>query len=365
VPFAVSDADGNGGRPETALAGKLLDELKSSFFVNQQDIHLSASIGISRYPADGREATALLQSADSAMYSAKRDKQGYHFFDKSMHEAARRRLTTGSQLTGALDRNELSVEFQPLYDLATNALIRFEALCRWHNRELGVVPPAEFIPVAEEIGLIDEIGRYVLRQACTEALRWQETGRPSVSIAVNVSPAQFRRKHFVEEVGEILCETSFPARLLELEITESTLMRDLDESVRKMHRLRAMGIGISIDDFGTGYSSLSCLQNMPVEALKIDRSFISRLDQDRASVPMIRSIIAMGHALGLRVVSEGVENERQLKILTDLGSDEVQGYYFGKPEIAGKALERVLRECPSPVICTAGDLVTGDLLAAR
>jgi diguanylate cyclase (GGDEF)-like protein/PAS domain S-box-containing protein len=355
VPFPVPEhsslhaADG-AGRPEAALAETLLDVLKHPFTVNHQDIHIGASMGISRFPIDGTDAGTLLQNADSAMYCAKRDKQGYHFFDKRMHEAARRRSRIGSQLAGALERRELSVEFQPLYDLATSALIRFEALCRWQSRELGVVPPSEFIPVAEEIGLIGEIGRYVLRQACTEALRWRETDRPPVSIAVNVSPAQFRRKLFVEEVAEILSETSLPARLLELEITESTLMGDLDESVRRMHRLRAMGIGISIDDFGTGYSSLSCLQNMPVEALKIDRSFVSRLDQDGASVPMIRSIIAMGHALGLRVVSEGVENERQLKILTDLGSDEGQGYYFGKSEVAAKALARVLRECPAPAL---------------
>ena len=166
-------------------------------------------------------------------------------------------------------------------------------------------------------------------------------------VAVNVSPAQFRRRHFVEEVAEILQELSFPAELLELEITESTLMGDLDESVHKMHRLRAMGIGFSIDDFGTGYSSLSNLQNMPVESLKIDRSFVSRLEKDGAAIPMIRSIIAMGHAMGLRVVSEGIENEHQLKILRDLGSDEVQGYYFGKPENADNALQRVLRESPS------------------
>jgi len=348
VPGTLPGTDDR-GRPVAALAEKLLETLKAPFVVNRQDMHVGASIGISRYPVDGSDATSLLQSADSAMYHAKRDKQGFHFFDAKMQQAVHRRLKVESRLHGALERHELSVAFQPQYDLAAGTLVRFEALCRWQNPELGIVSPSEFIPAAEETGLIAELGRYVLRQACIEALRWQENDRPSVSIAVNVSPAQFRRRHFVEEVGEILGETSFPARLLQLEITESTLMGDLDESVRKMHRLRAMGIGISIDDFGTGYSSLSSLQNMPVGALKIDQSFISRLDEGTASVPMIRSIIAMGHALGLRVVSEGVENGHQLKILLDLGSDEVQGYYFGKPEIAAKALERVLRECPSPV----------------
>jgi len=350
-PRVIPEPGGdNRESPEAVLARKLLDTLRRPFLVNQKEIHIGASIGISRYPVDGADASSLLQCADSAMYHAKRDKHGYHFFDAKMQQAVHRRLKVERLLHGALERHELSVAFQPQYDLSTETLIRFEALCRWQNPELGSVSPSEFIPAAEETGLIAEVGRYVLRQACIEASRWQESGRSAVRVAVNVSPAQFRRRNYVEEVQETLRETSFPAKLLELEITESTLMADLDESIRRMHELRAMGIGISIDDFGTGYSSLSYLQNMPVKSLKIDPSFTLRLDHDGAAETMIRSIIAMGHALGLRVVSEGVENERQMKLLRELGSDEVQGYYFGKPENAKKALERVLRECSSPVL---------------
>jgi diguanylate cyclase (GGDEF)-like protein/PAS domain S-box-containing protein len=347
-PLPTANAGDNvPARVEAVLAQNLLNALNRPFVVNGQEIRIGASIGISRYPGDGLDGGDLLQSADAAMYYAKRDKQGYHFFNAQMHYAVHRRLKVENQLRGAIERHELSVEFQPLYDLSSEKLIRFEALCRWHNAELGQVLPLEFIPVAEETGLIAAIGRYVLVRACEEALRWQEIDRPPIIVAVNVSASQFHRHHFVEEVGEVLRETSLPASLLEIEITESALIGDMDESVDKMRRFREMGIGISIDDFGTGYSSLSYLQNMPVGALKIDQSFTTRLERDASAAPMVRSIIAMGHALGLRVVSEGIENKQQLKLLQQLGTDEVQGYYFGRPESAGKALERVLRERPS------------------
>jgi EAL domain-containing protein (putative c-di-GMP-specific phosphodiesterase class I) len=257
-----------------------------------------------------------------------------------MHASAVRRLALENQLRGAIERDELSVVFQPLFDLRSEALIRFEALCRWNNREFGAVSPAEFIPIAEECGLIADIGNFVLRTACRHAASWQSSGH-AIRVAVNVSLAQFASKRFVEEVIDALDDMRLPHHLLELEITESTLMDNVNDSVRKMQRLRDSGIKISIDDFGTGYSSLSYLQSMPVECLKIDRSFISRLDCDPAAAPMVRSIIALGHALGLRVVSEGVENQAQVTALRSLGSDEVQGYYFGRPEPASFALERV------------------------
>jgi EAL domain-containing protein (putative c-di-GMP-specific phosphodiesterase class I) len=257
-----------------------------------------------------------------------------------MRQEAHQRLTIESRLRRALDCGEISLQFQPQYELAGNKLIGFEALCRWFNPELGHVPPDRFIPVAEEMGLIVAIGDHVLREACRQALKWQ-AGLSPVRVAVNVSAVQFTRAGFVTSIVEILRETGLPPALLELELTESALLRDRDDGVRKMQRLRDLGVHISLDDFGTGYSSLSYLQNMPLDALKIDRSFTMKLGSSLTALSMVRAIIAMARALGLRVVTEGVENSVQVEILRQLDCDDIQGYYCGRPESPEASVARV------------------------
>jgi diguanylate cyclase (GGDEF)-like protein/PAS domain S-box-containing protein len=324
------------------LGRRMLECLREAFVVHGHEVNITASIGISCYPLDGSDGRTLLQSADAAMYRAKRhDSSGIQFFDAKMREAAIRKLTIETQLRRALERHELYVEFQPLYEMSGNTLIRFEALCRWENSLLGTVSPVEFIPAAEEIGLIVDIGNWILEQACIQALRWQEHRGSPIRIAVNVSTLQFADKRYVDNVTETLRATGFPPALLELELTESALLQDQDETFQKMERLRRLGVSLSIDDFGTGYSSLSYLQNLPVDGLKIDRSFIRKLDSSTPAVSMVRSIIAMAHTLGLRVTTEGVETDRQLAMLRQLGADEAQGYFLGRPESAESANQRV------------------------
>jgi diguanylate cyclase (GGDEF)-like protein/PAS domain S-box-containing protein len=324
------------------LARALLAALERPFRIEGNDLNINASIGISRFPTDAGGARALLRGADAAMYHAKRNRrEGFCFFDGPLKEAATRRQAMEANLRKALERREFRLHYQPVYDVATGALVGFEALCRWWNPELGEVSPSEFIPAAEDTGLICALGRWVLDRACFEARRWYEQGGSPIRIAVNVSATQFAEAGFVESVQEILEAARFPPQLLELELTESTLVVDREGSVSRMQRLRERGISISMDDFGTGYSSLGYLQTMPIDALKIDRSFTARLDSSPAAVSMIRSVISMGRSLGLRVVTEGVETAAQLETLRRLGSDEAQGYYLGKPEDAEAAFRRV------------------------
>jgi diguanylate cyclase (GGDEF)-like protein/PAS domain S-box-containing protein len=325
-------------------AESLLEAFSEPFSIHDNEIGIGASVGISRYPHDGRTTSALLQSADAAMYSAKYSGNNrYQFFTSRMKEDAHERLIVESCLRRALEQKEISVQFQPQYELATNRLVRFEALCRWKSPELGQVPPQKFIPIAEETGLIVPIGLHVLREACGRAVQWQSAEAP-IQVAVNVSAVQFSRADFVDSVVEVLRETGLSPRLLDLELTESSFVRDKDDSVRKMNALRRYGVRISIDDFGTGYSSLSYLQSMPVDALKVDRSFTAKIASSPTAVSMVRAVIAMARALGLRVVTEGVENPDQVDILRHLGCDEVQGFLYGRPEDHQASMERVWRE---------------------
>ena len=342
--FSIVLTGMDGPKAPACVAQRLLKAFNSPFQIESREINIGASIGISRYPLDGDDSITLVQSADAAMYCAKRSGAGrYQFFTPQMKQDAHQRLMIESRLQRALDHHELSVQFQPQYELASNTLVRFEALCRWFNPELGQVPPDRFIPVAEKTGLIAEIGKFVLREACRQALQWQG-GRLPVQVAVNVSAVQFARADFVNSVIDILHETGLGPALLELELTESSLIQDREDAVRKMHFLKTLGVRMSIDDFGTGYSSLSYLQNMPVDALKVDRSFTGKLGSSQTALSMVRAMIAMARALGIRVVTEGVENSAQVEILRQLGCDEVQGYYFGRPEDGKASVERVFRE---------------------
>jgi diguanylate cyclase (GGDEF)-like protein/PAS domain S-box-containing protein len=342
------------------VAKRLLQSFHSPFQIGGQEISMCASAGISRYPLDGSDSSALLQSADTAMYCAKRSGNNrYQFFTAQMRKDAQQRLTIESRLRRALDCREISVQFQPQYELAGNNLIGFEALCRWFNPELGHVPPDRFIPVAEETGLIVAIGNHVLREACLQALQWQGGPLP-VRVAVNVSAVQFTRVDFVNSIVDILHETGLRPALLEVELTESALIRDREDGVRKMQRLRNLGIRISLDDFGTGYSSLSYLQNMPIDTLKIDRSFTMKLGSSQTALSMVRAIIAMARALGLRVLTEGVEDSAQVEILRQLGCDDIQGYFCGRPESPEASVARVSGE---PTLSRWAEVETGELVA--
>ena len=347
-----------------AIPGRVAEGLLGAFHlpfqVDGHEIGIGVSVGISRYPLDGQDSSALLQSADAAMYCAKRSGSNrYQFFTSQMRQDAHQRLTIGTCLRRALDNREISIKFQPQYELAGNSLVRFEALCRWFHPDLGHVSPDRFIPVAEETGLIVELGKHVLRESCIQALKWQ-IGGPPVQLAVNVSAVQFVRADFVDSIVGILRETGLKPALLELELTESCLIRDREDGIHKMLLLKSLGVGISIDDFGTGYSSLSYLQSMPVDAIKVDRSFTAKLGSSQTALSMVRAIIAMARALGLRIVIEGVENSAQVEILRQLGCDEVQGYYYGRPEDAQASVDRVLHRTADTASVESHELVTAE-----
>jgi PAS domain S-box-containing protein/diguanylate cyclase (GGDEF)-like protein len=335
-------------------AAELSEVFHRSSASSKHRIPLSASIGIA-YSSDserdttsarrgtpGGDADTLLKYARAAMVEA-RSRGGDSIFlaDPALQQRAAQRHQIESALLRGLRENEFRVVFQPQFQVATGRLVRFEALCRWHSAELGTIPPDRFIPIAEQTGLIVEIGRRVLHDALRQARNWTDSGR-RIGVAVNISPMQFMRPDFTHTITEVLALSQFPPALLELEITEGIFIRDLNLAVSRIRELQRLGLSIALDDFGTGYSSLSYLQRMPIDAVKLDRSFVSDLTTDPATVSMVRSVLAMAEALNLRVVTEGVETEQQLEILRSLGCDEAQGFLLGRPETAEMALKRVL-----------------------
>jgi len=319
-------------------------------------IPLPASIGIAYaekpkaafHPA-ASTSEDLLKFARAAMLEARaRGGDAIFVAEPALKERAAQRHQIESALLRGLRRDEFHLVYQPQYQVATGRLVRFEALCRWNSSELGNIPPDRFIPIAEQTGLIAEIGRRVLQDSLRQARMWAESGR-SIGVAVNISPMQFMRPDFIEIVTEILADSGFPPELLELEITEGIFIRDLNLAVSRIRELQRLGLSVALDDFGTGYSSLSYLQRMPIDAVKLDRSFVSELTTDEATVSMVRSVLAMAKALHLRVVTEGVETDAQMRILRSLGCDEAQGYLLGRPESAELALRRVLDSPLQPV----------------
>ncbi len=320
-------------RPDDAafVAKKILSIFSSPFLLNGHEVSISASIGISVYLSDGLTAEELIKNADVAMYRAKdQGRNCFLFYSSDMNVRSLERLQMESDLRRALDRNELELYFQPQVDIHTGVIVSAEVLLRWQHPDIGMVSPAQFIPMAEETGQIVAIGRWVMEQAVLQSKAWQQKGVEIVKLAVNLSARQFRHD-LLEEVSGILERHDFPKRLLELEITESMVMRDANEVIEMLEAFNTLGVPMSLDDFGTGYSSLSYLKRFPIDKLKIDQSFVRGVPNDADDMAITRAIIALGKNLGLKVIAEGVETNEQLNFLRREGCDEIQGYLFSRP----------------------------------
>jgi len=314
------------------VARMILDGFVPPFTVTGRELFMGASLGISLYPLDGREIDVLLKNADVAMYRVKETgRSAYQFYEPEMTAQAARRLSMEHDLRRAIERGELRLMFQPQEALDTGLLEGFEALVRWQSPDRGLVSPSEFIPLAEETGLIVPIGAWVLEHACACSKAWQDAGLPPARVAVNVSSRQFLRGNLVELVGNALAKTGLDPRWLELEITESMLIQDEEAALEMIRGVIRLGVNFSLDDFGTGYSSLSRLKRFPLSTLKIDQSFIAGIPGDRGDAAIVNAIIAMGRGLGIRVLAEGVENQAQWDFLREAGCDVIQGYHYGEP----------------------------------
>ncbi|MGL1932860.1 MAG: EAL domain-containing protein [Desulfotalea sp.] len=318
---------------DAAIVARRIEQyIEQPVIIGGNEFTITASIGIALFEDDGRSVEELLSNAELAMYSAKSVGLGrYNYFKACMNDVAQKRLTIETQLRHAIKQEELTLNYQPQIDLRTGEVVGFEALLRWNNKQLGSVPPLELIPVAEASGLILAIGEWVLRQACMQFQSWIEQGLPVGRIAVNVSIKQFTHPDFVKMVSDILTETKLAPNCLEIEITESLLALDSQHIASILHELRNNKILIAVDDFGTGYSSLSRLKDMPIDCLKIDRSFICGIDQESNDRSIIEAILAMADGMGLRVVAEGVDSMSQVDFLKKSNCPEVQGYLFSVP----------------------------------
>lgn len=323
--------------PEDAalLAQKMLAEIALPHRIDEHDLHIGASIGISVYPDDGMDAETLIKHADTAMYHAKdQGRKTYEFFEPEMTARAIERQSTEASLRLALERQEFVLHYQPKIDLHSGAIVGIEALVRWQHPQRGLLAPADFVPIAEDSGLILPIGRWVLREACRQAQAWQDMGLPPVAISVNTSALEFRAKDFLLSLREILEETRLQPRYLELELTESVLMRDARSTDTVLNALSAMGIQLAVDDFGTGYSSLSYLRRFPIDTLKIDSTFVNSMTHSENDASLVSAVISMGKSLKQRVIAEGVETAEQAAFLLDRQCDEGQGFFFGHPMVA-------------------------------
>ncbi|REE17978.1 diguanylate cyclase/phosphodiesterase [Paraburkholderia sp. BL27I4N3] len=313
------------------LARRILDMIAVPFAVADNEYYLGASIGISRFPEDGQDVATLMRNADSAMYHAKqRGRNNFQFFTAELNQHLQRRFTIEQSLRRALAANELSLVYQPIVDSHDGRTIGAEALLRWYNSELGNVSPGEFIPVAEDAGLIVEIGDFVLARACEQVAQWRRTLAPELIVAVNLSPRQFN-DGLVERIERCLAQSGLEPTALELEITERLLMSDSETVLPMLSALNAMGVRISVDDFGTGYSSLSYLKRFPLHNLKIDRSFVAGLPDHRDSIAITQAVVAMAHSLGMNVTAEGVETAEQAAFLRAIDCDKQQGYLYSRP----------------------------------
>jgi diguanylate cyclase (GGDEF)-like protein/PAS domain S-box-containing protein len=340
--FTVILTDVNEVGHVAQVAANIITSLTQPVRIKDQDAYIGASIGIAFYPDDGQDFVAVTKNADIAMYKAKESGRGnYQFFKEEMNERSSRRLSMEQRLRKAMERGEFFLLYQPKASLRTGTVTGMECLVRWRNEEGALVPPSDFIPVAEEIGLIVPLGEWILRAACTQGARWRDQGIGPFRLAVNLSAAQFQNGEIRDRVEVILRETGFPAAWLELEITESMVMGDVRQAIRIMGNLRDTGVHIAIDDFGTGYSSLGYLKNFPIQTLKIDQTFVRYLTTDSSDAAIVSAIISMAHRLKLEVVAEGVETVEQMAFLADEQCDQIQGYLLGRP-VPAETMEQIL-----------------------
>jgi diguanylate cyclase (GGDEF)-like protein/PAS domain S-box-containing protein len=316
----------------TSIMQRVQASIAEPWSAGRRDLSVTCSIGIAVYPQDGRSAEVLLANADSAMYKAKENgRNNYQFFTAELNRLVFERLSVERRLRGALVRKQFVLHYQPRVNIRSGRIVAAEALLRWRTPHGGLYGPARFITVAENTGLIVPIGKWVLRTACDQARSWQIQGLRSIVVSVNVSPRQFREGDMVQTVAEALEQSGLPARCLQLELTENTMMGDAEKYVSMLRDLKQLGVQLAVDDFGTGYSSLSYLKRFPVDHLKIDRAFIKDISTDPDDGAIVQTIIALGHKLGMRIVAEGVESEEQREYLQRSRCDEMQGYYFAKP----------------------------------
>ncbi|MGA2571293.1 MAG: EAL domain-containing protein [Terracidiphilus sp.] len=314
-------------------AHALLEVLDQPFKIEGHEITIGASIGISLSVHGATQGADLLRQADSAMYAAKQGgRNRAAFFSADLSLMARERLSIENQLRGAITRQEIYLNYQPEFNAVTGRIVRFEALARWKHPHLGQVPPDKFIPIAEESGMIHLLGSYIMEQACREAVKWQLLAPFPVPVAVNVSAIEFNADFIVEQVISILRRTGLSPQLLQIELTETVMIGSFKRAAEKMEKLRSLGVSLAIDDFGTGYSCLSYLPGLPVDAIKIDRSFIKELRPGSDTIPMLRSMVDLAHSMNMRTVFEGVEDQSQLELVRELGADEVQGFLLGRPD---------------------------------
>lgn len=340
--FGIIQTDVQTVEAAADLAERVLGMLGEPFHIEGHEIHSGASVGMTIYPFDDAQADALLRNADMAMYKAKREgRNRFQFYVAELNEMVQRRAALERDLRIALQKQQFRLHYQPQLDLTTGRIVGVEALLRWRHPERGEISPAEFIPVAESSGLIMPIGDWVLRTACREARAWQDAGLPPVRVAINLSAMQFRHRNLLDTITSALAESGLEPRWLEVELTESLIMRDVRATIDTLQHLHELGVQIAVDDFGTGYSSLSYLTRFPVSKIKLDKSFVRDVDK-RDGAAIARTVIALGHSLNMKVMAEGVETEYQLRFLREHACNEVQGYYFSRPMSAG-AIQRLLR----------------------
>lgn len=338
--FSILLAEMDNMHDVAKVARRLAEDLSEDFVVDGHEVFVTASTGVSLFPHDGDNAETLLKNADIAMYHAKEQgRDNLQFYNQAMNATAFERLAMENSLRKAVERKEFLLYYQPLVDLSTGAVNGVEALIRWRHPELGMVPPGDFIPMAEETGLITPIGEWVLKTACIQGMEWRKTGLSPIRIGVNLSAHQLRKKDIVGTIRDILDETGFDPHCLELEVTESAVMHNPEAAVNTLNSFKAMGIQIAIDDFGTGYSSLSYLKRFPIDVLKIDRSFVKDISTDSDDAAITMAVIAMAEQLKLKTIAEGVETQEQLKFLRDNTCDEIQGYLVSPPVPAEKVIQ--------------------------
>jgi diguanylate cyclase (GGDEF)-like protein len=314
------------------VAEKILATLSAPYLIHGHELFTTTSIGITLYPADGSDLESLVKSAEIAMYRAKSDgKNNYRFYNQAMEAAALQRLSLETSLRKAIEQGKLVLHYQPQVDLRSEQIVGVEALVRWHHPDAGLISPAHFIPLAEETGLILPMGDWVLRTACEQNRAWQKAGFPPFRMAVNLSARQFQETTLPKKVAQVLAEADLSPNCLALEITESSVIQNVDYTIATLKKLKAMGVQLALDDFGTGYSSLSFLKRFPIDKLKVDRSFVQGVPYDRGDMAITTTIVGLAQSMELKVIAEGVETEDQLGFLRSLRCDEMQGYLFSRP----------------------------------